>query len=743
MKKIFFLALLLLSVCAQAQILPRPVSVTNAEGEFTLTPQTKLMVDDQGAFTQEVFTLQEAIQAKIGAFLATGHGGSNVLTIKKNIAPNAPANAYKLTITPQQISLEASTTEGVFYGVQSLKQLLDTEGVSIKAKTIVDYPAYGWRGLMLDVSRHFYPLEYLKQQIELLAYYKMNRLHLHLTDDEGWRIEIKSLPELTQKSAYRDFDRHDSAVIRRTAQDKRIALDPRFLQEHNGKVRYGGFYTQEEIKDLVKFAEKHHVELVPEIDMPGHMMAAILAYPELCSTGKPSWGSVFSQPLCPAKEEVFTFATKVLDEIMQIFPSKYVHIGADEVDKTTWKASNLCQQLMKKENLKDENALQSWFVERVSNYLKAAGKEVVVWDDALEGGISKDINVMYWRDWKATIPFESVAAGHETIFCPGTPLYFSRRDSASYDIYHLRSFQELTVQNKNLIKGAQANVWAEQIGNSNWANILIWPRMLALAELTWTPFEQRNWEDFKRRAALQRTYLQGVGIDLAKESPFLTVVQQTDMANKGIRFHFEHEKINPQLFYTLDGTEPTANSKPFTDNLLVKKPSTLKVGILENGEILQPVFTRPVEFHKGVGLKVKYLQPWHKNYPAAGDVSLTNGQQGDDYYKDINWQGFTNDLEVIIDLGKASGYKEISMRFMQICNEDVLIPGYVEISVSDDGEHFRKHATIQNDVDPKLLGLIYKVFKTSLKGAKGRYLKVLAKNVHPEQFIFTDEILLR
>ena len=732
---------LLSPISLTAQILPRPVSLVNGKGEFNLDVNTKIIVLDNGYFTNEVFALQEAIYSKIGAFLGQGMQSKNQILIKKTDFKDIPDNAYKLTVTSEQILLEAETPEGANYGVQSIKQLLQ-KSTKIQTTTIVDYPAYPWRGLMLDVSRHFYPIEYLKQQIRLLSYYKMNKLHIHLSDDEGWRLEIKSLPELTQKSAWRDMNRHDSAVIRRTPVDSRIKLDSRFLQEVDGKMRYGGFYTQDEIRDLVQYAAKYHVELIPEIDMPGHMMAAILAYPELCSTGKPSWGQVFSQPLCPAKEEVFTFVKTVLDEVMSLFPSKYVHMGADEVDKTTWHESESCQALMKENGMKDVNELQTWFVERVANYLKKNGKEVIVWDDVLDGHISSDLNVMYWRDWKANIPYESIESEHPTIFCPGTPLYLSRRDSALYDIYHLRSFQELTLKRKDLVKGAQANVWAEQIGNSDWANILIWPRLLALAELTWTPFERRDWEDFKRRVSTQRELLESLGIDLAKESPFLTVIQTPDEKSKGIRFHFEHEKIDPQLYYTLDGSEPNLKSKPFSDNLLVKGPAILSVGIIEDGKLLTPIFKRPVDYHKAVGKKVSYLQPWNKAYPAAYESSLTNGLQGADYYKDVNWQGFTNDLEVVIDLEDTKNLKDISIRFMQIGPEEVFMPGSVEISFSNDGQNFKTFKTIENDVAPQKRGLVMKNFTTSLKGAKGRYLKVHAKNVHKNQFIFTDEIII-
>lgn len=700
---ILFLIILLIIVSVNpvsAQVLPKPVSTVQAEGLYEGPFQTK--------------------QNNLGL----------------------PVNAYRITITPTEGLIEYQNEQGLFYARQTLLQLQRQYGMAIPCQTITDYPAYPWRGLMLDVSRHFYSLEYLKETIKLLGYYKMNKLHLHLTDDEGWRVEIKSLPELTQKSAWRDMDRHDSTVIRRTLTEPRIKLDPRFLQQVDGRMRYGGFYTHEEIRELVDFAKQYHVDIVPEIDMPGHMMAAILAYPELCSTGKPGWGKIFSEPLCPAKDEVFTFIYKVLDEILELFPSEYIHIGADEVDKTTWKQNAACQALMKEKGLKDENELQSWFVQQVSSYIKEHGRKVTVWDDALEGGLTTDHQVMYWRDWKANIPYESIESEHPTLFCPGTPMYLSRRDSAMYDIYHLRSLQELTIKRPDLVRGVQANVWGEQVGNSNWANLLIWPRLLAVAEIGWTPYNQRNWEDFKRRAKIQKEHLKGLGMDLAQESPFLTVVQTPDTEAKGIRFHFEHEKIEPTLHYTLDGTEPSLKSKKITNQLLVKGPAQLSVGILENGEILRPIFTRPVDYHKAVGKKVTYLQSWNKAYPAAGETSLTNGLQGSDYYKDVNWQGFTGDMEVVIDMGENTALKEMTIRFMQISEEDVLIPGFLEVSTSNDGVNFTPFKRQENDVPTQTRGLYWKNFKLSLKGANSRYLKVLAKNVHDGQFIFTDEIII-
>lgn len=741
MKKLSSILFVALASCyaLSAQILPKPVSITESAGSFSISDLSTISVNDGGEFTSEVFMLQQAVKDATGRFLSTATADHASLVITKSVLENLPDNAYMLDVSPEGIRLQSPTSEGLFYGIQTIRQLIENaEEGKIASVKVTDYPAYPWRGLMLDVSRHFYPIEYLKQQIRILSYYKLNKFHLHLTDDEGWRIEIKSYPELTLKTAWRDLDRRDKMLLR----PGRNTLDRNLVQvDTAGNMRYGGYYTQQQIKDLVAYAAAYHVDIVPEIDMPGHMMAAVQTYPEFTAAGKPSWGALFSSPLDPSSEKVLTFVKAVWDEILELFPSEYIHIGADEVDKSTWKESESCRKLMEENNLSDVNKLQSWFVEYVSDYIKSKGRKVELWDDALEGGISKDIQVLYWRDWLAYVPSEAVSKGHHVIFCPGTPMYLSRPSSAMYDIYHLRSFYDRSLNSDNLIRGAQCCVWGEMVGNWDWANSLIWPRMMATAELTWTPDAERNWEDFKRRATVQKKYLQDVeGMTLLDESAQLTVFQTTDTKAKAVRFHFETEKVDPELRYTLDGSEPSASSKVFTDNLPVKGPAVLSVGIVEDGKLLKPFFQRPVDYHKAVGKPVKYLKPWNKAYPAAGEASLTNAQQGADYYKDINWQGFTNDMEVVIDMEKSETIREVSVRFIEIAREDVYMPGSLLVSVSDDGEKFTQVAEVSNGDEKQQPRL--KTFKAPLTNVKSRYIKVQATNVHPKMFIFADEIIV-
>lgn len=741
MKHLFSLLSVTLTLCCtvSAQILPKPVSMTEGTGYFNISALTSISVDDSGEFTAEVYQLQQAVKGATGRYLTPVGGEQASVLITKSTLDNLPDNAYQLEIDSDGIRLQSPTPEGVFYGIQTLRQLMQNAGDGkIPSLKITDYPAYPWRGLMIDVSRHFYPLEYLKQQIRILSYYKLNKFHLHLTDDEGWRIEIKSYPELTLKSAWRDLDRRDTMLLR----PGRNTLDRHFVQEDaDGNMKYGGYYTQEEIKDLVTYAAAYHVDIVPEIDMPGHMMAAIQTYPEFTASGKPSWGPLFSSPLDPSNEKVLTFVKKVWDEILELFPSEYIHIGADEVDKITWMESEACRKLMEEKNLSDVNKLQSWFVEQVCDYIKSKGRKVELWDDALEGGISKDIQVLYWRNWLSYVPSEAVSLGHHVIFCPGSPMYLGRPSSAMYEIYHLRGFYDRSLDRDNLIRGAQCCVWGEMVGNCDWANSLIWPRMMATSELTWTPDSERNWEDFKRRATVQKKYLQDVeGITLFEESSQLTVSQTTDTEAKAVKIHFETEKVNPELRYTLDGSEPSASSELFTDDLPVKGPAILSVGIIENGKLLKPYFRRPVEYHKAVGKLVRYLRPWNKSYPAAGETTLTNAQQGADYFRDINWQGFSGDMEVVIDMEKNEIIRDVSVRFIEVAREDVFLPGALIISVSDDGNNFSTVSTVSNENEEGQP--VLKNFKATLRNVTTRYIKVQATNVHPEKFIFTDEIIV-
>lgn len=673
-----------------------------------------------------------------------GNGTANVQNTSIRIDQSYPhADGYTLVINEKGATVEAQSTAGAQYARETLAQLKEQYGDDVPQMTITDYPQYEWRGLMLDCSRHFYTIEYLKRQIDMLARYKMNRLHLHLTDDQGWRVEIKRYPLLTQQGAWREFNQQDSICMKDYADQPEFELDPRFIIHNGDKTLYGGYYTQEELRDLVKYAEERHVEIIPEVDMPGHTQAISAIYPQFTTTGEAQWGTVFSVPLSPAKEEVYEFLQNVLDEIIDIFPSKYIHIGADEVEKDTWKKDDACKALMEKEGLKDYNELQSYFVKRIQKYLKSKGREMICWDDALEGGLDKETDIMYWRYWVAGVAQKTVEAGHHVIFTPGNPMYIAHPESPLYDVYHFDGWDKVSPEYRHLVRGGQVSLWGESQSNYRRADYCIFPRMIALAERLWTPSEKADWLSFKKRLEVEKQWLEAHDILYGKTNSLLSAMQTTDLDNKQILVTFDSDFADPDIRYTLDGKTPTMKSLRFDGTpVAISKPTDIVAAIMDNGKPTEPMFVRHLEYHKAVGAKVEYVKGrWYESYKAGEVATFTDGKRGGNSYGDGLWQGLTNDFEVIVDLGKATDIREFSMRFMQDIDPGVFMPGKVDIAFSNDGKAFGPVTTISNDIPDTKHGVIIKDFQKKVK-EKAQFVKVSVKLANPG-FVFADEIVIR
>ena len=722
-------------------LVPYPNKISLSSGYFDLSVPLKLENTD---FPEEASYLSKLL----ASYKEIPQGSKRA---KNRILLSYDANiknpeGYSLIINKQQINLSASSSDGIFNGIQTLHQLIElnktASGIQLPSLQITDAPAFHWRGTMLDVSRHFFSIDYLKQHIDRLAYYKMNKLHLHLTDDQGWRIEIKKYPKLTEEGAYRTFNGQDSACLEKAKTDPNFEIDPQFIAQKDGKPVYGGFYTQDQLRDLIAYATERNVEIIPEIDMPGHMMAAIKAYPELSCSGKATWGNVFSEPLCPGNEQVYTFLEGILDEVSARFPSPYIHIGADEVEKDTWRDSEACKALMEREHLKSVDELQSYFVNRIKQYLEKKGKKVIAWDEVLEGGIGSDVNVMYWRDWVGGASEKALANGNPVIFTPGTPLYLSNEGHPMYDIYNFKPFKHLNEQDRSQILGAQANLWAERIPNENRLNYLLYPRILALAEMTWTKDEQRDWKSFISRLGAQREFLDREQVKQMPASNILIPLLQTDSVQKAIRIDFDTEQVAPQIYYTLDGTIPTKASSLYTGTIAIRDSATITAGILDGDSLRRPFFTRRLDYHKAIGKLVQYKTTWNKTYPAAGTASLTDGYRGGDKHNDGYWQGFNKDIEAVVDMGTSTDLSKFAATFIQNIGPGIYMPEFVEISISDDGQHYEKVGHIDNDTNEEEKGLFQKTFAFSLKGKKARYIKVFAKNKAANRFMFTDEFVI-
>ncbi|WP_207510677.1 family 20 glycosylhydrolase [Longitalea luteola] len=626
---------MLLALQTQAQssapipLIPYPTSLTAAQGAFVITPATA--INAAPGFEPSVAALQRLVKQAWGKPLKTTTASSGKqIVLQKDAAITTP-EGYRITITEKEVQLAAGEPAGMFRAVQTIRQLLPptvekktarAQTWTLPALTISDAPGYAWRGIHLDVARHFFSISYLEKLIDRMALYKLNKLHLHLTDDQGWRVEIKKYPALTAKGAWRTFDKNDSACMREQKDNPDMAIDPKHIVQRNGKTMYGGFYTQQQLKDLVRYAADRYIDIIPEVDMPGHMMAAIHAFPDLSCTGGSQWGELFSTPICPCKESTFEFAQHVFTEIMDIFPSEYIHLGADEVDRKSWAESALCKELMEKEGLKNTAELQSYFVKRMERFFQSKGRKLIGWDEILEGGISATAYVMYWRSWVPDAPVSAARNGNRVIMSPGNPLYFDYPPDAHSlaNIYNWKVVPEkLTAAEAKYIIGAQANLWTERVPSENRADYLYFPRMLALAERVWS--RQLDFASFQQRLPAHYNRLEALGVHyrLPDLSGFAGQNVFVDQAILDIKKPIP----NLVLRYTTDGSLPVQRSTVLSKPLVIKQPGTIKVAAFTPGGLRGDIYAleyKKENYQQPVatllsrpGLQCKYFKKYFLN----------------------------------------------------------------------------------------------------------------------------------
>ncbi len=507
MRYLLSVALFFFIVSLSAQtlnIIPEPVKTTMKTGSFKLSAATQL-VSGSGEKLSADF-LNEYLKQIYGFSLkVVPNAGTNYIKLSTGKAKTAKEGAYKLSVTGSGITISGETRSGTFYGVQTLIQLLPTElsaTMQIPALAIEDYPRFEYRGLHLDVGRHFFPVDFIKKYIDYIALHKMNYFHWHLTEDQGWRIEIKKYPLLTSVGGCRD-----GTII------------GRYPGTGNDSIKYCGFYTQEEIKDVVKYAADRYVTIIPEIELPGHSTAAIAAYPQLSCFPEElpkkviqSWG-VYKDVFAPT-EYTFKFLEDVFDEVITLFPAKYIHIGGDECPKDNWKRSAFCQNLIKEKGLKDEHGLQSYFIQRIEKYLNSKGKQIIGWDEILEGGLAPNAAVMSWRGEQGGI--DAATQNHYVVMTPGSHLYFDHAQTKNEDSVTIGGFlpvektysyepmsSKLPAGKEKYILGAQGNVWTEYMKNPSKVEYMIFPRASALSEVLWSPRDKRDWPAFKKKLDTQ------------------------------------------------------------------------------------------------------------------------------------------------------------------------------------------------------------------------------------------------
>ena len=607
-------------------VIPVPLKMEQGTGSFLLSEKTKLYTNLQGGEAELWENYLKALPVQLKEARMKDRKQMLFLLITPKTPQLPSPESYTLSVTPQRIEIRATSGAGLFYGMQTLLQLMQPAGTgsySVASVEIEDTPRFAYRGLMLDVSRHFSTKEFIKKQIDALAYYKINRLHLHLTDAAGWRLEIKKYPLLTDFAAWR--------------------TDPTWKKWWNGGRKYlrydepgasGGYYTQNDIREILEYARQHYITVIPEIEMPSHSEEVLAAYPQLSCSGEPYKNSDF----CVGNEETFTFLENVLTEVMELFPSEYIHVGGDEAGKSAWKTCPKCQKRMKDEHLANVDELQSYLIHRIEKFLNNHGRRLLGWDEILQGGIAPNATVMSWRGEEGGIA--AVTSGHHAIMTPGAYCYLDSYQDAPYSqpeaiggylplkkVYAYDPVPaSLTAEQAKLVYGVQGNLWVEYIPTPEHVEYMIYPRMLALAEVAWSAPERKSWPDFHTRA--------------------LSAV--ADLQKKG--YH----------------------------------PFDLSKEIGSRPESLQPVS------HLALGKKVIYNSSYSPHYPAQGNTALTDGIRGDWTYGDGSWQGFISDnrLDVTIDMEKETPIHSVTAAFMQVVGAEVFLPETVIISISDDGINF-------------------------------------------------------
>ncbi|MBS1669300.1 MAG: family 20 glycosylhydrolase [Bacteroidetes bacterium] len=726
---------------AEIPLIPAPVSMKAEAGFFSIGPSTKVYSSPQFLPLASRFIKMARLSAgRVGALprsVAMYTGGICFIKSKDLIAGDTAG--YRLHIKTDHIEIVAHSIVGALYGMESLWQLMLLHpDKPLPCVVIEDRPRFQYRGLMLDVSRNFYPISFVKELLDLMALYKMNTLHWHLTDGPGWRLEIKKYPRLTQLSAWRSH-----------LTWREWWANGRKYKEEGDPMAYGGYYTQADAKEVVAYAAERGIIVIPEIEMPGHSEEVTTAYPSLSCSGLPYKNG----ELCLGNDSTFTFLEDVLTEVMQIFPSTYIHVGGDEAGTESWKHCPKCQDRIRREGLKNESELQSYGVKRIEKFLNAHGRKLLGWDEIMEGGLAPSATVMSWRGTKGGI--EAASMGHDVIMTPGSYCYFDhyQADPATQPeaiggflplktVYSFEPVpQELKAENAGHVIGAQANLWTEYISSAQQAEYMLFPRLLALAEVTWSAKNHRDWDDFRERLYHQYFLLQSLHVNYCRPSSQVDIHAGIDYQSHATHISMESEQYSPVIRYTLDGSRPVSTSALYKDSLIIKDSARLRAAVFLDTALQGIPSSLDVDYHKAIGKKVTYNLPYSESYIAQKESTLVNGYRGSMLtYGDGQWQGFTNDMDITIDMEKPGPLKSLSMRFMQITGPGVFMPEFVEVSVSDNGKDFKPFKRIDNDVPTTRSELLFKDFKFDLNGITNRYIRVLAKNA--QGFLFTDEVVI-
>jgi hexosaminidase len=742
MSFVFIISIPAMSETATYNIIPYPQQLVPQQGKFVINERTAVVYAGQNAEVRRLVSqFSDQVQLVSGVKMLQKANATadteNVIEFNQVSDLKSNPEAYTLTISGKKIVIQSASANGFFYALQTLYQLLPPEIYgkkrvevkewSVPAVSIADAPRFAYRGLHLDVSRHFFPVEFIKKYIDAMAIHKMNSFHWHLTDDQGWRIEIKKYPLLTKIGSRRV--------------ETLVGYYYENYPQRFDDDAYSGFYTQDEAREIVKYAAERYITVIPEIEMPGHAVAAIASYPYLSCTRAPikvatKWG-IFKDVYC-TRDSTFVFLENVLTEIMDIFPGKYIHIGGDECPKDRWKACPDCKARMKAENLKDENELQSYFVHRIEKFLNAHNRQIIGWDEILDGGLAPNATVMSWRGYNGGIA--AAKAGHDVIMTPTSFCYFDQYQSdpmtepttigGFIPLQRAYNFEPVpagldSVQAKHIL-GAQANLWSEYMPTTERVEYMAFPRVSAMSEALWTENANRNWNRFQGNMISE--YKRYAKQDIHASKVFFDVqFRASTSADRKVVVSLEADNPNAEVRYTIDGSTPTSTSNICTAPLRLSESATVKAVAVENGKVTGKEFSKSFIVSKVTGLS--YVQnPINTWYRGDNQYSLTDGLTGNT--KSISqWVsvGGSKDSEFVVDLQKTQNIHRFSVGLLNAPAFCGMYPAEIKVFTSIDGADYKEVAS--EHINPRTAGA-WEIYRPELifPLTAAHYVKLLLLN---------------
>lgn len=739
-------------------IVPTPLSMEKGTGSFTFGPNTVITVPTEeqkpvaGLFAS-LFTRSAGFTPKV----QVGTEGDVCLELDKNL----PEDAYEMQVSSGQIRVKASDSKGLFYGLQNLRLLLppaiesstaqDTVEWTVPEMTVKDAPRFGYRGFMLDVSRYFLPKEELLRMIDCMALLKLNRLHLHLTDDNGWRLEIKKYPKLTEVGAWKVDRQH-------------LPFPERRNPKRGEPATVGGYYTQADMKEIIAYAADRQIEIIPEIDIPAHSNAALASYPEYaCPVVKdfigviPGLGGKNAEIIfCGGNEKTYEFLQDVLDEVIALFPSRYIHLGGDEATKTNWKKCPLCQARIREEHLADEEALQGYFMGRMSDYVRSKGKEVMGWDELTNSKLPEDAIIFGWQGF-GNAALKAAEQGHRFVMTPARVAYLIRYQGAQWfepltyfgnntlkGLFDYEPVQEgWKPEYEKLLMGVQASMWTEFCNKPEDVFYLVFPRLAALAEIAWVPKNQKDWNVFLKGLDNYTAHLEQKDVVYAR-SMFNIQHRIIPNDNGALTLTLECERPDVDIHYTLDGTEPTATSPRYTQALTLKENVTVKAATFAGNEQQGKTLILPVEWNKATAKPLVNA--------ASGMEVLVNGLRGSLKQTDFEW--YTGAMSVTVDLQQPEDIRSCTAGCITNYGMAVHKPKSMTVELSDDNLHFKEAGKLTfTDDEIFREGNFIEDLRIDVDHARARYIRFTfeapsncpADHVRPGQpsRVYLDELIIR